>query len=66
MTMLTFPAQFYLSCAQVKVTGGGNGSPSPLVSIPGVYTGNEPGILINIYYRKSLHWIEVDNVVDDS
>ncbi|EEB93302.1 hypothetical protein MPER_08065 [Moniliophthora perniciosa FA553] len=22
----------------------------PLVSIPGVYTGNEPGILINIYY----------------
>ncbi|KAL1665316.1 glycoside hydrolase family 61 protein [Schizophyllum commune] len=43
-------AQFYLSCAQVKVTGGGNGSPSPLVSIPGVYTGNEPGILINIYY----------------
>ncbi|KAI5887184.1 glycoside hydrolase family 61 protein [Schizophyllum commune H4-8] len=43
-------AQFYLSCAQVKVTGGGNGSPGPLVSIPGVYTGNEPGILINIYY----------------
>ncbi|KAL1720512.1 glycoside hydrolase family 61 protein [Schizophyllum commune] len=43
-------AQFYLSCAQVKVTGGGSGSPGPLVSIPGVYTGNEPGILINIYY----------------
>ncbi|TRM63635.1 glycoside hydrolase family 61 protein [Schizophyllum amplum] len=43
-------AQFYLSCAQVKVTGGGSGSPGPLVSIPGVYTGNEPGIKINIYY----------------
>ncbi|TDL19888.1 glycoside hydrolase family 61 protein A [Rickenella mellea] len=43
-------AQFYLSCAQINVTGGGNGKPGPLVSIPGVYTGNEPGILINIYY----------------
>ncbi|KAL1743524.1 glycoside hydrolase family 61 protein [Schizophyllum fasciatum] len=42
-------AQFYLSCAQVKVTGGGNGTPGPLVSIPGVYDGNEPGIKINIY-----------------
>ncbi|TRM68648.1 glycoside hydrolase family 61 protein [Schizophyllum amplum] len=42
-------AQFYLSCAQVKVTGGGSGSPGPLVSIPGVYTGNEPGLKINIY-----------------
>ncbi|ESK86397.1 glycoside hydrolase family 61 protein [Moniliophthora roreri MCA 2997] len=43
-------AQFYIGCAQVEVTGGGNGTPGPLVSIPGVYTGNEPGILINIYY----------------
>ncbi|KAG6829249.1 hypothetical protein H0H87_012100 [Tephrocybe sp. NHM501043] len=43
-------AQFYLSCGQINVTGGGSGNPGPLVSIPGVYTGNEPGILINIYY----------------
>jgi len=43
-------AQFYLACAQVTVTGGGSGTPGPLVSIPGVYTGNEPGILIDIYY----------------
>lgn len=43
-------AQFYLSCAQVKVTGGGSGSPGPLVAFPGAYTGNEPGILININY----------------
>ncbi|KAF8310074.1 hypothetical protein DL93DRAFT_2099611 [Clavulina sp. PMI_390] len=42
-------AQFYIGCAQVQVTGGGSGSPSPLVAIPGVYTGYEPGILINIY-----------------
>ena len=32
-------AQFYLSCGQVEITGGGNGTPGPLVSIPGVYTG---------------------------
>ncbi|KAF8190512.1 glycoside hydrolase family 61 protein [Pholiota molesta] len=43
-------AQFYLSCAQVNVVGGGSGTPGPLVAIPGVYTGNEPGILIDIYY----------------
>ncbi|KIJ60167.1 lytic polysaccharide monooxygenase [Hydnomerulius pinastri MD-312] len=42
-------AQFYISCAQVNVQGGGSGTPGPLVAIPGVYTGNEPGILINIY-----------------
>ncbi|KAI0344449.1 family 61 glycoside hydrolase [Trametopsis cervina] len=42
-------AQFYISCAQINVTGGGSGKPGPLVSIPGVYTGREPGILINIY-----------------
>ncbi|KZP26625.1 lytic polysaccharide monooxygenase [Athelia psychrophila] len=43
-------AQFYLSCAQVTVTGGGSGTPSPLVAFPGEYTGYEPGILIDIYY----------------
>lgn len=32
-------AQFYISCGQVEVTGGGSGTPGPLVSIPGVYTG---------------------------
>jgi len=43
-------AQFYLSCAQINVTGGGSGKPGPLVAFPGAYTGNEPGILIDIYY----------------
>ncbi|KAF2741441.1 hypothetical protein EJ04DRAFT_571531 [Polyplosphaeria fusca] len=43
-------AQFYISCAQVKVTGGGSGSPSPLVSFPGAYKASDPGIQINIYY----------------
>ncbi|KAI0759282.1 glycoside hydrolase family 61 protein [Trametes elegans] len=41
-------AQFYVSCGQINVKGGGNGEPSPLVAIPGVYDGNEPGIMIDI------------------
>ncbi|THH09296.1 hypothetical protein EW145_g2106 [Phellinidium pouzarii] len=43
-------AQFYISCGQVEVTNGGSGTPGPTVAIPGVYTGYEPGILININY----------------
>ncbi|TEB37989.1 endoglucanase II [Coprinellus micaceus] len=43
-------AQFYISCAQIEVTGGGSGNPGPLVAIPGVYTGRESGIMLNIYY----------------
>ncbi|KAF8155733.1 glycosyl hydrolase family 61-domain-containing protein [Crassisporium funariophilum] len=42
-------AQWYISCGQINVTGGGSGKPGPLVAIPGVYTGREPGIMINIY-----------------
>ncbi|PPQ67211.1 hypothetical protein CVT26_007284 [Gymnopilus dilepis] len=51
-------AQFYLSCAQVQVTNGGNGTPGPLVAIPGVYTGYEPGILLNIYYPVPKTYIQ--------
>lgn len=43
-------AQFYMSCAQLKVTGGGSASPGPLVSFPGAYSASDPGILINLYY----------------
>ncbi|KAI0688292.1 glycoside hydrolase [Cytidiella melzeri] len=46
-------AQFYIGCAQVNVIGGGSGTPGPTVAIPGVYTGYEPGILINIYNLPS-------------
>ncbi|KAG8704805.1 hypothetical protein FRC11_009572, partial [Ceratobasidium sp. 423] len=42
-------AQFYISCAQLTITGSGSGNPAK-VSIPGVYTGTEPGLLINIYW----------------
>jgi hypothetical protein len=41
--------QFYIECAQVTVTGGGTGTPGPLVSIPGWVTGTEPGYTVNIY-----------------
>ncbi|KAG6901615.1 hypothetical protein C0995_009955 [Termitomyces sp. Mi166 len=50
-------AQFYIACGQVNVKGGGSGTPGPLVAIPGVYTGTEPGILIDIYWRKAAHSI---------
>ncbi|KAH8829954.1 glycoside hydrolase [Flagelloscypha sp. PMI_526] len=43
-------AQWYISCSQVTITGGGSGKPSPLVAFPGYYTGYEPGILIQIYW----------------
>jgi hypothetical protein len=32
-------AEYYVACAQLNVTDGGNGTPGPLVEIPGVYTG---------------------------
>lgn len=43
-------AQYYMGCAQLSVTGSGSGSPSPVTSIPGEYTGYEAGLLFNIYY----------------
>lgn len=43
-------AQFYIGCAQLSVGGSGTATPTDTVSIPGVYDGTEPGILINIYY----------------
>lgn len=43
-------AQYYIGCAQLSVTGSGAGSPSPVTSIPGQYTGYEAGLILNIYY----------------
>ncbi|KAI1097537.1 glycoside hydrolase family 61 protein [Jackrogersella minutella] len=42
-------AQIYLSCAQVEVTGGGSGAPSPLVAFPGAYQASDPGLLWSYY-----------------
>ncbi|KAK4101790.1 lytic polysaccharide monooxygenase [Parathielavia hyrcaniae] len=41
-------AQFYLSCAQINVTGGGSTDPPNKVAFPGAYSASDPGILINI------------------
>ncbi|KAK8156896.1 glycosyl hydrolase family 61-domain-containing protein [Phyllosticta citribraziliensis] len=45
-------AQFYISCAQISVEGTATDAPAGdfVAKIPGVYTGNEPGIMLNIYY----------------
>ena len=45
--------QIYLSCAQVEVTGGGNGTPGPLVSFPGAYRSNDQGLLWSYYPVKT-------------
>lgn len=39
-------AQFYVSCAQIRVTGNGTGTLGPLVKFPGAYTPTTPGVLI--------------------
>jgi len=41
--------QIYVACGQVRVTGGGNGTPGPLVAFPGVYAANDPGVVFNLY-----------------
>ncbi|KKY39326.1 putative glycoside hydrolase family 61 protein [Diaporthe ampelina] len=43
-------AQFYLSCGQLSVTGGGSTQPQNLAAFPGAYSSKDPGILININY----------------
>jgi hypothetical protein len=42
-------AQMYISCAQVEVTGGGNGTPGPMVAFPGAYQANDQGLLWSYY-----------------
>ncbi|KAI5854242.1 glycosyl hydrolase family 61-domain-containing protein [Tricharina praecox] len=41
-------AQHYVSCMQLKVTGGGSANPSG-VAFPGGYSLTDPGILFNLY-----------------
>ncbi|KAL2864816.1 lytic polysaccharide monooxygenase auxiliary activity family 9 protein [Aspergillus lucknowensis] len=42
-------SQSYISCGQINVSGGGSGSPSPLVAFPGAYSPDDPGLLISLY-----------------
>jgi hypothetical protein len=39
-------AEFYISCAQLNVSGGGSGTPGPLIEIPSYFTGKAPEILV--------------------
>lgn len=48
-------AQFYISCGQLTVTGGGAGTPGPLVAFPGAYKATDPGIMLDIYYPIVSH-----------
>ncbi|RYC61687.1 hypothetical protein CHU98_g4514 [Xylaria longipes] len=42
-------AQFYTSCAQIRVSGGGSTKPSSTVRFPGYYSNTGSDIMINIY-----------------
>jgi hypothetical protein len=44
--------EFYYSCAQVKVTGDGEGVPTPLVSIPGLYHVDDPALNFFIWGKS--------------
>ncbi|PNP79225.1 hypothetical protein FNYG_07301 [Fusarium nygamai] len=41
--------QFYISCAQISVTGGGSTVPGNQVKIPGAFKETDPGYTANIY-----------------
>ncbi|KAJ7596491.1 glycosyl hydrolase family 61-domain-containing protein [Mycena floridula] len=44
----TVGGEFFMSCAQLTVTGGGNASPS-MVSIPGYIQATDPSVSLDIY-----------------
>ncbi|KAH9225723.1 lytic polysaccharide monooxygenase [Colletotrichum gloeosporioides 23] len=43
-------AQLYISCAQLRVSGGTGTYKPNLMSFPGAYSPNDPGLVVNIYY----------------
>lgn len=45
-------AQFYVACAQIKVTGNGNGILVPTIRFPGGYKWDSPGVLIPEFWSK--------------
>ncbi|KAI1820867.1 lytic polysaccharide monooxygenase [Xylaria intraflava] len=42
-------AQLYMECAQINITGGKATATPATSSIPGIYSADDPGLLINIY-----------------
>ncbi|KAK0732419.1 glycosyl hydrolase family 61-domain-containing protein [Apiosordaria backusii] len=51
--------EFYFTCAQIEVTGNGNGRPGPLVKIPGLYNSNDPALRFFIYGAASYPYTRV-------
>ncbi|KAI2465248.1 lytic polysaccharide monooxygenase [Annulohypoxylon bovei var. microspora] len=47
-------AQFYVTCFQVAVTGGGGAKPAG-VALPGAYEASDPGILVDIHAAMSTY-----------
>ncbi|KAF2703364.1 lytic polysaccharide monooxygenase [Pleomassaria siparia CBS 279.74] len=45
-------AQFYVGCAQIKVTGEGKDLPGPTIRFPGGYQWNSTGVLIPEFWSK--------------
>ncbi|KAK0451193.1 glycosyl hydrolase family 61-domain-containing protein [Desarmillaria tabescens] len=45
---IPYAPQFFISCAQIKITGGGSVSPA-MVSIPGYLSPTDPSLMVNIY-----------------
>ena len=41
-------AQFYPSCAQITITGGGSANPTG-VALPGAYQPDDAGILVELW-----------------
>jgi hypothetical protein len=49
-------AQFYVACAQIKVTGGGERTPGPAIRFPGGYHWNSTGVLIPEFWSKMANY----------
>ena len=45
--------QFYISCAQVKVSGGSGSYNPSTVRIPGAFKETDPGYTVNVSFSKS-------------
>jgi hypothetical protein len=54
--------QWYISCAQLTVTGGGSKDLGPKVAIPGVFKATDPGYTANIYNSVSI-CLDIPNIV---
>jgi len=42
-------SQFYMECAQLSISGGGDGVPGPTAQIPGMYTAEDPAFTYSIW-----------------